>query len=496
MKYDVVIVGAGLGGLECGLMLQRCGKRVLVLESGALLGGCLQTFRRRGQHYDTGFHYVGGLEEGQMLGRLFSYFGLMDLPWVKMDPDCFDEVIVGGESFAFANGYDGFFETLAKRFPAEREGLAKYVEMLKKVGDNIVNSLEPRNEVDVYQNSLFAQSAYEFLTSNIKDPLLIDVLSGASLKMELNPDKLPLYVFAQINSIFVQSAYRLAGGGMQIAERLAEQIEELGGKVLRNSRVTAFEGEDGKAKAVIVNDGEARYEADVFISNMHPANTASILQQAGLVRKIFAKRMTSLENTFGMLTVNIGLKPGMIEYKNRNQFIYSQPGVWNLHSDLGNGVKAIMISYAPPTDGSKFASNIDILTPMRWDDVQQWFGTKVGSRGSEYVALKERVADECVEMAAKHIHGLREAIADRWISTPLTYADYTGTAQGSAYGIRKDYNATMYTVLTPKTPVPNVFLTGQSLNLHGILGTSMTALFTCAEIIGMDAVANQLKLRH
>ena len=46
MKNDnVVIIGAGLGGLECGYMLAKCGMRVTVLERETQLGGCLQTFR-------------------------------------------------------------------------------------------------------------------------------------------------------------------------------------------------------------------------------------------------------------------------------------------------------------------------------------------------------------------------------------------------------------------------------------------------------------------
>ena len=77
MKYDVVIIGSGLGGLQCGYMLAKKGMHVCVLERATLLGGCIQSFQRKGQTYDTGFHYVGGLEEGQPLHTLFSYYDLM-----------------------------------------------------------------------------------------------------------------------------------------------------------------------------------------------------------------------------------------------------------------------------------------------------------------------------------------------------------------------------------------------------------------------------------
>lgn len=82
MKYDVIIIGSGLGGLECAHILSKAGKRVLVLEKEAQPGGCVQSYRRNGLTFDTGFHYVGGLEEGQSLYAAFSMLGLMALPCI------------------------------------------------------------------------------------------------------------------------------------------------------------------------------------------------------------------------------------------------------------------------------------------------------------------------------------------------------------------------------------------------------------------------------
>jgi len=88
---------------------------------------------------------------------------------------------------------------------------------------------------------------------------------------------------------------------------------------------------------------------------------------------------------------------------------------------------------------------------------------------------------------------LRDAIEHIYTSTPLTYNRYTATAEGCAYGIRKDYNNPMMTVLTPRTPIPGLLQTGQNLNLHGIMGVSMTSLLTCAEIVGTDSIQDELK---
>ncbi|MDR2773618.1 MAG: NAD(P)-binding protein, partial [Tannerella sp.] len=233
-KYDVVIIGSGLGGLQCGYILSRHGLNVCVLEKNARAGGCMQTFRRGRHTFDTGFHYVGGLDDGQPLHTLFRYFGLMDLPWRRMDDDGFDEVRMNGKSCMFANGYERFADTLSAHFPHQRENIKRYAAFLHNVSANIFNSFEKKNEDDLYETSLFAKSAYDYLTSVTDDPLLRDVLSGTSLKMELHPQTLPLYTFAQINSSFIQSAWRLQGGGAQIAASLVGSIEENGGTVRTN----------------------------------------------------------------------------------------------------------------------------------------------------------------------------------------------------------------------------------------------------------------------
>ena len=103
MEKSVIIIGSGLGGLECGYILAKKGVRVTSLEQAAKPGGCLQSFRRGGHVFDTGLHYVGGLDEGQSLRPFFEYFGLMDLPWKQINPDCVDEIVIGGQSYPLAS---------------------------------------------------------------------------------------------------------------------------------------------------------------------------------------------------------------------------------------------------------------------------------------------------------------------------------------------------------------------------------------------------------
>ena len=489
-RNSVIIIGAGLGGLECGYILAKNGMKVTVLEREAQVGGCLQTFRRGSALFDTGFHYVGALDEGESLHTLFSYFDLMNLPWKKLDEDCFDEVVIGENAFAIANKHQRFYERMSSCFPKEREGLKKYVDFLKRVGDHIFDSFNRQNE-DTFTNSLFARSAYEFLNETIQDPLLRKVLSGTSLKMELNAPTLPLYTFAQINDSFIRSAWRLRGGGMQIAEKLVESIQAMGGEIKTRATVTSIKEEDGKVVGITVND-EDYMEADWFISSVHPAYTVSLVGESKKMHRIYRNRITNLDNTFGMFTANIRLKPGMLPYLNKNIYVHrSDADLWKVNTLK---TESVLVNYSVPEEYSSTAVNIDLLSPMSWNEVKKWANYPVGRRGDDYVAYKEAKAEECIRLVERHLPELRGAIDRIFTSTPLSYHSYISSAEGCAYGIRKDYNHPMFTVLTPRTPIPNLLQTGQSLNLHGILGVSMTSFFTCAEILGMETIIKDLHI--
>ena len=111
--YDIIIIGSGLGGLVSGAILARRGMNVCVLEQHTQAGGCLQSFRRGGATFDTGFHCVGGLRPGEVLHPYFRHLRLLDLPWVQMDEACFEEIHIGDDVYAFAQGRERFIETLA-----------------------------------------------------------------------------------------------------------------------------------------------------------------------------------------------------------------------------------------------------------------------------------------------------------------------------------------------------------------------------------------------
>ena len=464
MKYDVIIIGSGLGGLVCARQLAQSGRSVLVLERQAQPGGCLQSYRRGNFEFDTGLHYVGGLAQGQSLHEVFEQLGLMRLPWVRLDADGFDHVTIGRQTFPLCEGFDNFANTLGDYFPQEKTALKKYVDMLRHL---------PPMEESIEVN------AYDWLSSLFRDPLLINVLSATAMKMELRRESLPLFNFAHSMSSYIQSSWRLKGGGNMIIESLVNDIKAYGGDVVCRAEVQELVEQGGRIVAAKCPDGKT-YEGRMFISDVHPQLTFGWLKDTYALKGIFRRRINALENTFGMFTASLVLKPDTLPYFNHNKYVFRKANVWTFHEDIG-GAGGVMVSCLVPEDG-EYARQIDLLTPMPWTLCKHWADTVVGHRGEIYEQQKQRTADECIRLAERVIPGLRDMVKKCYTSTPLTWRDYTLSPCGSAFGVRKDCRQPLITMLSPKTPIPNLFLTGQSLVLHGLEGVTMTAFKTLEEV--------------
>lgn len=176
-KFDVVIIGGGLGGLSCGATLSKEGLSVCILEQQKHIGGCLQSFKRKGYSLDTGMHYVGSLSEGDTMYQYFKYFGILDkIRYQKLDTDGFDVINLGkGKEYSHAIGYDRFIDTLSQSFPEEREAISEYVSILQRIGKNIKPDILKKGHISSGGEEYMGISAYQtlpyWINQQIKQPI-------------------------------------------------------------------------------------------------------------------------------------------------------------------------------------------------------------------------------------------------------------------------------------------------------------------------------------
>ena len=481
----VIIIGSGLGGLSCGVILARHGYQVTVLEQGAQVGGCLQCFSRRGGKFETGMHFIGSASEGQTLDRLLNFLEVKpDITLSQLDPTGYDVVSLCGQHFRFANGREAFIEQMGSYFPSQRDALVRYFDLVDKVASaSSLHSLK-HVETDAAVNMEYQmRTINEVIDEVITDPLLAKVLVGNLPLYAAEKDKTPFSTHAFIMDFYNQSAYRIVGGSDQVAASLVKTIGRYGGQVLTRSKATKIVCDDTHATHVEVN-GEKLLEADIVISDTHPMRTLELLD-TNLIRPAFRKRINAIPQTVGGFSVYLRFKDGEVPYMNSNFYGYIQDSPWGCEQyDEASWPKGYLYMHLCHEPQPMFAKTGVILSYMQMADVERWKGTRVGRRGDDYEAFKREKAERLITAVEQEFPGLRDKLEDYYTSTPLTYQDYTGTEGGSMYGIAKDVSLGAACRVPHRTKVPNLLQTGQNINSHGILGVIVGTIVTCTEILG------------
>ncbi|WP_136668230.1 NAD(P)/FAD-dependent oxidoreductase [Flavobacterium sp. H122] len=497
-KYDIVIIGSGLGGLVSAVILAKEGKKVCVLEKNNQYGGNLQTFVRDKTIFDTGIHYIGGLTKGQNLHSYFTYLGIMDeLRLKKMNEDGYDFITFDNDSneYPHAQGYDNFVKQLKVFFPEEEETLRKYCENLQYTCDSFpLYNLRNGNGYQEEILSINAKNYFDELTTNEK---LKSVLTGSNFLYAGIADKTPFYVHALSVNSYIQSSWRCVNGGSQITKQLIKQIRKYGGEVFKHSEVIDFGFEEGKLVSAKVKNGK-EYFGDVFISNIEPKTTLKMIGEDKL-RKSYYKRIQELDVLIAPFSIYVVFKPESFKYINHNYYHFKDADrIW----EAGNYTEqswpeSYMVSMNVASENQEWAESLTGITYMRFDEMKPWESShntvaETEDRGEDYEAFKQRKTEVFLNELEKKFPNIREHIKSVHASTPLSYRDYIGGHHGNLYGYVKDSNNPMKTFISPKTKIENLLLTGQSINMHGVLGVTIGAVVTCSEILGKDYLINKI----
>jgi all-trans-retinol 13,14-reductase len=498
--FDIIIIGSGLGSLLCGYILSREGMRVCILEKNKEPGGALQTFRRKGIEFDTGVHYIGGMDEGQNLNRYFKYFGLSDnLKLRRLNKDRFDVIAFDDGEYPFAQDFDNFIEQLLTYFPGRKHALQSYVNQLEEISNcfPLYNLEIPKGEHS--EDTFRRQSAFKYynsLISNIQYPAssiqhpvsLSSVLAGNNFLYAGNKETTPLHIPALINHSFISSAWRLVGGSRQIAELLVKSIISFGGIFRVNSKVGRIHRHNSGFNVILKT--EEQFTSDRLIAGIHPVRILEMTDPS-LFRKAYSARIRNMANTPGSFAIYIIFKENSFKYLDNNYYYHRTKNVWY---DPGTGLwpSGYMLHTPAFEETGNFAKSLIIMTYMDYGDVEKWENSDTGKRDASYYEFKMQKANRLLDLAEMKFPGLRSKISFMETSTPLTWRDFTGTPGGSMYGIQKDFSNPSGTVVFPNTKIPGFFFTGQNVNLHGVLGVTIGSVMTCSEILGYDYLLNKI----
>ena len=493
MKKRCVVIGSGLGGLSCGCILAKNGYEVTVLEQGHQVGGCLQCFRRGDAVFDTGMHYIGSAERGQVLDTLLRYLGVgSDVKLQRLDPMGYDVIALHGNQYRLANGRENFVKTLTECFPKNRDELYRYYDLVRRVAaSSPMHTLNTDADIETLAKYQMV-TVHEVIDSVVSDTKLRQVLAGIVPLYAGERDVTPFSVHALVADFYHQSSFRIVGGSSVLAEALAGVIASHGGKVLTQRKAVRIECRERKAVAVVTEDGE-RFEADVVVSAIHPTNTVGLVD-SHLLRPAYRRRVESVRNTTSAFTLYLKFRKDRVKYLNHNIYYYRGDSVWNCEKyDDATWPKFMLYMHFCHKENTEFAETAEVMTYMDYRETEQWEGTHVGHRGESYEQFKRLKAEKLLDALELEIPGIRNDIEQYYTSTPLTYLDYTGVPQGAMYGTAKDVNVVGGGCISCRTNIPNLLLAGQCVTLHGMMGVLAGSLMTCSEILTPEVLFSQLK---
>ncbi|MCD8304797.1 MAG: NAD(P)/FAD-dependent oxidoreductase [Prevotellaceae bacterium] len=492
-EKHIVIIGSGLGGLACGVILAKNGYRVTIFEKESQAGGCLQCFKRDGVKFETGMHFVGSASQGQTLGKLMRYLGLDGRVRLSMlNQDGYDVISFRGQRYKFAMGREAFISQMTEYFPFQRQNLKKYFDLVENVSRaSSLHSLKYADTGGMINMEFQLRSIDEVIDSVVSDPLLAEVLVGTLPLYAAKKGKAPFSEHAFIMDFYNKSAYRFVGGCDVVADVLVKVIEELGGSVRLRSCVDKILCDDTHAVAIELKSGE-RISCDYVISDAHPLRTLEMLNTS-LIRPAFRRRVEAIPQTVGGFTVYLKYKPNAVPYMNYNFYGYNGDNIWGCENyDEATWPKGYLYMHFCHEPQPRFAESGVLLSYMNFADVAQWKDSFVGHRGKEYELFKKEKAEQLIGALQREFPNIRQCIETYYTSTPLTYRDYTGTEDGSMYGIVKDINNISAYRISHRTKIRNVLLTGQNINSHGMLGVLVGSIVTCGELLSSKLIFQQI----
>lgn len=496
---NIVIIGAGIGGLTAGNLLARKGHKVTILEAHSTPGGYTAGFYRKGFYFESG---TINLESSASVFKVMKEIGVLDkIDFVKLRTRFFSE-----DFDAIPESYEDYKRMIYTGFPADKEKLdtvfSELDEVVNLMGTNdkplplfysglgkvksllpyIVNAPKWIRLARRYGDMTSSEYAASYFDEGSK---LFRLFKGFTY-----PDISPIALGPNIAGV-INDVWAVKGGMQSWADVLADNFRQLGGELKLKACADRIITRNGTA--VGVSCGSTVYDADCVISAMDYKKTfLELLDDKSLIPQKLKANIGSAAVSEGFFTVYLGLDmsneelggymkvphvfacdeaPGFDIYDSGDEGFFSKTSVSLYSSSMINP------SLAPE---GKSSLMLQAMVPYRW--MNNWGG---GDK-ELYRRLKEKSMNEIIENASKGIPGLKERIAYKDAATPLTYERFTRNTDGAtsawSWNPRKKFYGSPMDVKID-TPVKNLYIGScWAMQIGGIPG-ALGAAYQCANRI-------------
>ncbi len=481
---EVIIIGAGLGGLTSAILLGQMGIKATVIERSPVPGGLLRSYARQGIDCAVGLHYFGPAGEGELLRQMFDILGVTDALQLHRlgTRGVLERYVFDDTAFDLPSTLPAFKEALLGLCPTENKAIDTVIEALQTMSQGL-----RLDEGGSLQSSPFSfagldQSMEEFLAAAGCSKKLHDILTVHGFWTGLPMDKCPASLLLYTLGALLLSAWELGCTGRQMADAYAERALASGVDLLLGDPVESIFVKDGRACGVRLKSGRS-LTGKKILAGIHPKLVLPMLPD-GVLPATYAEGLLKLAETGSAVCVHLLVDKKQQEARGYNMF--------RIHKIDGVNIDGTFLQVRQSE-----RAGYNLLTIIRGSEYagwEQWHDTRTGNRGSEYQKAKMDAAFSMIEIAAKVLGPLGDyTILD--ISTPLTMRDWAASPEGSIYGLMRSVtNDLQFAVLT-RMPVRSLYLVGQNAIAPGLLGVTLSVLRGVGEVAGRARFQKFLAVR-
>ena len=510
---DVIVVGAGAGGLTTAAYLAALGRRVIVVDRQSVPGGNTSSFTHEGFEFDIGLHYLGGYRDARPGVRtVLDPLGI-ELSFREQDRDGFDTLLFEDMTFAVPAGVEEYRARLCDFFPRERGAIERYLRRIVAVAEQLEAPVPSR----IAEVPGYAWRTRDFLAASMMtlgreldrldcSPRLRTVLSYLWGTYGVPPSRAALAMHAMVTMHYLRGAWYPEGGARSVSDALVEVIERNGGELLVDTDVSSIMVDGGAVRGVSVEAGPGGTEprarelfAPTVVSAVDIKRTFLELIDAGNVPGRLRRRVRAFTMAQPLFIVYLVLDRDLRAEgtPNRNWSVIDCDDLDSMALSLERGQLPsqrwawITSASLKDPDNPRLCrpgqTNLQIVTgaPASHDF---WDVDAVLTRGSHYQERKRQLRDRAIESAERAIPGIGAAIAYEETATPITLERYLRSTDGTSYGIAATPRQFGIGRPAARTSIRGLFLAGASTRTgHGITGTMLGGVEAASAIIGERA---------
>ena len=487
MKYDVVIIGGGLGGLSAGLKLSNEGKKVAILEKHHLIGGYSTNFRRKDKegnfyNFDVALHGIGGIRKENAFNiHLGENLGILDDIEFLEKPETATIITKNGEENDIPSNFEDYKNYFIKRFEGEKENIERLFDFLFAVKEDMKEVARDSKRMPKYTNYLQSITLDEFLREYTQNDDLIEEFSFLWLYYGLPQKELnaSFYVLPWL-SYHIGGTYYVRGGGGNLSEIFANKIKENGSDIFLSSEVVDVEVENDKIVCVKTKKDKI-FMADKFVLACDPKVIFSMIKNKNENIQNYVDKMNSFENSISLTQLYLGLDVNSKDLgMTKGDYFIKVSGNQNTYEAIKNGDYENMdfgITCYDVLDPEFNDEGKGVITIIVGDLISNWPEYKT----EEYKERKKEISDILIAKAEKVFPNIKEHIKVMELGTPHTMKRYTNNSEGAVYGWAQNDTQGGFDRLAFKTCLKNTYLAGAWTHPGGGFEGAITSGVICGE---------------